>query len=598
MSAFEFPYRITRMTQISQAEKLSALRAILKSENVEGFIIPRADEYQGEYVPASSDRLRWFTNFTGSAGMAIVLKNNAVVMSDGRYTIQLKQQVDTELFELADSTKVTAAVWLSANAPEGIIGYDPRLHTPREIKNWMEKGVLLKPLSSNPVDAIWKDRPEAPSAKVESFPMVYAGVSAQDKLDQVAQKVREKKCDAAIIALPDSIAWLLNIRSTDIPHNPVALSYAILGSDGTLDWFIDEARVPDEVKSSFGNRVSILAPEELQDALAGLKGKILVDERRTSVWFFEQLKKGAAEYIDDKDPCIALKARKNRAEQNAMRTAHVRDGVAVTKFLKWISTAALRENLTELDAEAKLEEFRREAPEYRDSSFDTIAGFGPNGAIVHYRATPETNATIETWNLLLLDSGAQYKDGTTDITRTIAIGQPSQKMREHYTLVLKGHIAVASARFPQGTTGAQIDALARAPLWQHNLDYAHGTGHGVGCYLSVHEESSSISPRGMDAVEEGMILSNEPGYYKEGEYGIRTENLLLVKEAGMCEATGKTMLAFETITYAPFDKNLIVMEMLSKDEEFWLSTYHKNVVSILSPHLDVETQEWLKTAIL
>jgi Xaa-Pro aminopeptidase len=582
------------MTQISQAEKLFALRAVLKEEGVEGFIIPRADEYQGEYVPASADRLRWISGFTGSAGMTIVLDNKAVVMSDGRYTIQLKQQIDPGLFETADSVKTPPSEWLAANAKGKTVGYDPRLHTPAEIRKFAEKGVSLKPLGKNPLDAVWKDRPAAPSAQVEMFPIEFAGVSAQDKLDAIAARIEEKACYAAVITLPDSIAWMLNIRSTDIPHIPVALSYAIARKDGTLDWFIDEGRVPDEVRASFGNRVSFLPTDALERSLAELNGKrVMVDERRSSVWFSETLKKHGAEIIDAKDPAIALKARKNKTEQAAMRNAHVRDGVAVTKFLKWIEKAALRETLTEIDAERKLEEFRREGAGYRDSSFDTIAGFGPNGAIVHYRASEETNRTLEKWNLLLLDSGAQYSDGTTDITRTIAIGNPSDEMRDNYTIVLKGHIAVASAKFPKGTTGAQIDALARAPLWQHNLDYAHGTGHGVGCYLSVHEEAASLSPRGHDIVEDGMILSNEPGYYKEGEYGIRIENLILAHEDGFCSATGKPMLMFETLTFAPFDRHLINPALLSADEKFWLANYHKTVFAELSPYLDDETKSWL-----
>lgn len=577
-------------------DKLSALRAVLAKEGVDGFIVPRADEYQGEYVPDSANRLHWLTGFTGSAGVAVVTKDRAVVLSDGRYTIQLKQQVPPELFETGDSTMMSAADWIFANGGQDFtLGYDPRLHTPREIAAWQGRGIALKPLNDNPIHAVWHDRPKTPSAKVAIFPKESAGVSAQDKLDQVASILRAQKCDAAILALPDSIAWLLNIRSNDIPHIPVALSYAIVRSDGTLDWFIDDARVPDSVRATFGNRVMILPPDYLEQSLLLCWGKkILVDGRRTSVWFTETLKHNGAEILDAKDPVIALKARKNKAEQDSMRRAHVRDGVAMVKFLKWFSKESVKETLTEMDVEAKLEEFRREAPEYRDSSFDTIAGFGANGAIVHYRATEETNARIERWNMLLLDSGAQYADGTTDITRTIAVGEPTPEMKEHFTLVLKGHIAVATARFPLGTTGAQVDALARAPLWQRNLDYAHGTGHGVGCYLSVHEEAASLSTRGADAIEPGMILSNEPGFYKEGEYGIRIENLLLAHEDGVCGSTGKPMIAFETLTFAPIDKTLVITEMLSADEQFWLANYHKQVLAALSPHLDAATLEWLR----
>jgi len=575
---------------MTHAQKLSDLRAVLQKEGVGGFLIPRADEYQGEYVPASSDRMRWISGFTGSAGIAIVMKDKAAVLSDGRYTIQLRQQLDPTLFETDDSTIVPPADWIAKTAKDYVIGYDPRLHTPRDLKNYEDKGIALKPLASNPLDTVWKDRPHAPSAKVELFPVSFAGIGAKEKLDQVASVLRDKKLQAAVITLPDSIAWLLNIRSSDIPHIPVALSYAIVRDDGTLDWFIDGARVSDAVRATFGNRVSILPPQEIEGALSSLKGKtVLVDERKTSVWFTNILKNHGVVWVDAKDPVIALKARKNSAEQKAMRSAHVRDGVAVTKFLKWLSEESVGK--TELDVEAKLEEFRRAAPEFRDSSFDTIAGFGSNGAIVHYRATKETSKILEQGNLLLLDSGAQYADGTTDITRTVAIGKPSKEMKEHFTLVLKGHIAVASAHFKAGTTGAQIDALARAALKERGLDYAHGTGHGVGCYLSVHEEAASLSSRGVDPVEPGMILSNEPGYYLEGGYGIRIENLILAQE----DEGG--MISFETLTFAPFDMALVEKSMLTEQELVWLAGYHAEVLAKIGPHLDAATKAWLETAI-
>ncbi|PZO83621.1 MAG: X-Pro aminopeptidase, partial [Micavibrio aeruginosavorus] len=517
----------------------------------------------------------------------------------GRYTIQLKQQIDPALFETGDSTKTTIADWVAGKMPDGaVIGYDPRLHTPQEIKRLAEKGLSLRALAGNPLDAIWADRPEAPASMVESFPAKWAGQSVAEKLDAAAQELAKQGAEAAIITLPDSIAWLLNVRANDIPHIPVALSNAILKNDGTLGWFIAGTRVPDDVRGTFGNRASILPPETLEREIAKFKGaKILVDGRRTSAWFFDLLKAEGIEVIDAKDPVIALKARKNDAEKAAMRAAHIRDGAAVTKFLKWLSEAGASGTLTELDVEAKLESFRREAPEYRDSSFDTIAGYGPNGAIVHYRATRETNARIMPGSLLLVDSGAQYADGTTDITRTVAIGTPTKEMKERFTLVLKGHIALASARFPAGTTGAQLDALARAPLWREGLDFAHGTGHGVGCYLSVHEEAASISPRGHDALEPGMIISNEPGYYEEGAYGIRTENLILVQEDGVCAVTGKQMLSFETLTFAPYDAALIIAEMLDPAEQAWLAAYNRKAAELLGPLLDGATKQWLLNSI-
>lgn len=586
------------MTILSQAQKLSALRSLMKEEGVQGFIIPRADEYQGEYVPDCANRLFYVSGFTGSAGTCVVMDDRACVFSDGRYTIQLKQQVDGALFDTQDSTKMPVSQWLLENANGKVVGYDSKLLTPREVKLFSDKGVLLRPVSRNLIDAIWQDRPSVPSSAVELFPMDYAGVSAPDKMDKIAAVIRAKGATAAIITLPDSIAWMLNIRSNDIPHIPVALSYAIAHDNGMVDWFIDGTRVSGEIQKSFGNRVSIHPPQSLEKILAGFSGKdVLIDGRRTSQWFFDVMGREGVNVIDDKDPIIAMKAIKNEAEQKAMRAAHVRDGVAVTKFLKWFDENAGKTPLTEMDVEEKLEEFRRAGGGYKDSSFDTIAGFGSNGAIVHYRATSKTNKTIEGGNLLLLDSGAQYGDGTTDITRTMAVGTPSDDMRKHYTLVLKGHIAISMTKFPYGTTGAQIDALARAPLWQHDLDYAHGTGHGVGCYLSVHEEATSFSPRGVEPVEAGMILSNEPGYYREGMYGIRIENLVLAHENGVCADTGKTMLAFETLTLAPYDRNLIVWEMLSAQEQAWVIAYHVRAFETLSPFLDGDEKAWLKKGI-
>jgi Xaa-Pro aminopeptidase len=584
---------------MTTAQKIESLRARFKEEWVCGFIIPRADEYQGEYVPDSSNRLLYISGFTGSAGTCVVLDDAACVLSDGRYTIQLKQQVDQSVFTVEDSTKVPVAEWVALHAKGRALGYDPRLHTPRDVKAMEDAGVSLKPLRRNLVDAIWMDRPPAPAESVELFPVIFAGLSAPEKIDHVVAALKTQGTKAAIITLPDSIAWMLNIRSSDIPHIPIALSNAIVHDNGMVDWFIDASRVSPSIAQSFGNRVSIHAPDAIEGVLDSLSGqKVLADGRRTSKWFFDVMNRNDIRIIDAKDPVIELKAIKNDSEQNAMRNAHIRDGIAMVRFLKWFEVHWDKAPLTEMDVEKKLEEFRRAAREYRDSSFDTIAGFGSNGAIVHYRATQKTNKMIEGGNLLLLDSGAQYADGTTDITRTIAVGTPTDEMREHYTLVLKGHLAVSMARFPLGTTGAQIDALARAPLWQRNLDYAHGTGHGVGCYLSVHEEATSFSPRGTDAVAAGMVISNEPGYYREGMYGIRIENLVIAQEDGVCADTGKTMMVFETLTLAPYDKNLIVREMLTTDEQAWINAYHARVVHTLSPFLGDEEINWLTKLLL
>lgn len=562
---------------------------------VQGFLVPRADEYMGENVPACAERLKWISGFSGSAGCAIILDDRAVVLSDGRYTIQLRQQVDADCFAVGDSTQVTLADWLAENTNGKIIGFDPRLHTAAEIKKLEDKNITLKALATNPLDEAWDDRPAAPMAKVSIFPDQFAGQSAKDKIETLAAQVKDSGASAAILTLPDSIAWLLNIRGGDVAHTPVALSQAVLRADGSVQLFIEAQKVTDAVRTHLGNRVEIADPDALEQELKALpQGKpVWLDEARSPYWFKQTLSAAGIAIQDKKDPCIDPRAQKNDAEQQAMKSAHIRDGAAMVKFLCWLEAEAPNGTQDELSVEKKLIEIRASAPEYKETSFDTIAGFGPNGAIVHYRATEKTNAKITAPGMLLVDSGAQYEDGTTDITRTVAIGTPSDEMRYHYTLVLKGHIALARAKFPVGTTGQQIDALARAPLWQAGLDYAHGTGHGVGCYLSVHEEAASISPRGKDALQAGMILSNEPGYYREGHYGIRTENLVLVVEAGTCADTGKALLAFETITLCPYDARLIDVNMLDDEEKQWLRAYHQRLNSALAPYIGETEKNWL-----
>lgn len=576
------------------ADRLSRLRQELTQQGVDGFLIPRGDEYMGENVPACAERLRWISGFTGSAGVAVVLADKAAVLSDGRYTIQLKQQVDAALFATADITKTSLAAWLDENAKARVIGYDPRLHTDADIQKLEDKKILLRPLAANAVDAVWDDRPAPPQAMVTIFPETFAGTNAKDKIDAIAAALKTDGAQACVIALPDSIAWLLNIRGGDVAHTPVALSYAVVRADGTVQLFIDGAKITDDVRTHLGNRVQMVKPDALEMELNKLSGQtVWLDLARAPVWFKMTLEQAGAKIADQKDPCIDPRARKTPAEQQAMIDAHVRDGAAMVRFLCWLEMEAPGGKQSELSIEKKLTEIRAAAKEYKDSSFDTIAGFGPNGAIVHYRACPDTNKTITAPGMLLIDSGAQYEDGTTDITRTVCVGTPTDEQRLHYTLVLKGHIAVSRARFPAGTTGAQIDALARAPLWQAGLDYAHGTGHGVGCYLSVHEEAASISPRGKDALQPGMILSNEPGYYREDHYGIRTENLVLVVAAGACADTGKTMLAFETLTLCPYDARLIDPALLDAGEKEWLRAYHDRLCSALWPALGAEEQAFL-----
>lgn len=567
---------------MNYAQKLEQLRQEMHTACVEGYLVPRTDEYQGEYVAAYAERLKWLTGFSGSAGIAVVLDNQAVVMSDGRYTIQLAQEVDQDLYSLENSQEVALADWLKEYAKNKVIGFDPKLFTPAQIEKIEKAGIKVQAIDENLIDKVWEDQPEPPKGQVNLFPEKYAGASAQDKIETIQAQVKEAGACAVVLTLSDSIAWLINIRGSDIPYIPVALSYAIVPREGKVQWFIDLDKVGDEVRSAFEELVEFRNESEIEDYLTNLSGQVWLDTKRSSLYFKNLL----SDILEKDDPCIVLRAQKNEAEQKAMCEAHIRDGVAVTKFLHWLDTT--NDYGDEIVIEKKLEEFRAQAPEFREPSFSTIAGFGANGAIVHYRASDKTAKKIEQGNLLLLDSGAQYEDGTTDITRTIAIGEPSAEMIKNNTLVLKGHIALASAVFKKGTLGKELDVLARAPLQAEGLDYSHGTGHGVGCYLSVHEEAANISPRGESPVLEGMILSNEPGYYKEGEYGIRIENLILAKEKD------EKHLYFETITFAPIDKNLIDVSLLTREEKDWLNHYHEEVFKKLSPLVEEPVLSWIK----
>lgn len=575
---------------MTAAQKLQKIREVLAKQGLEGFLVPRTDEYQGEYVPESAERLAWLTGFTGSAGLAVILADKAMVMSDGRYTIQLATQVDGDLYALENSQEIKPEEWLQENVKKGaVIGYDPKLHTPAQIEVKEKSGLILKAVKENPIDMIWSDRPKAPTGKVELFPEKFAGVSASDKIKRIQDELKNNNADAVVLTMSDSIAWLLNIRGSDIPHIPVALSYLIMPAKGRVQWFINFEKLTNQVKEKLKNIVEFKEEAELPNALTSwAKQTVWLDPKRSSIWFKNILERHDAKILANDDPCIMPRACKNKSEQEAMKIAHIRDGVAMVKFLKWFEEEAPKGNLTELSVEERPEEFRAQAPEFKEPSFSTITGFGANGAIVHYRADESSSKIIKGDNLLLLDSGAQYEDGTTDITRTLSVGTPSQEMKENFTLVLKGHIALASAKFKKGTIGKELDKLARAPLQQKGLDYAHGTGHGVGCYLSVHEEAASISPRGEEAVQAGMIISNEPGYYKEGAYGIRIESLILAQESEDGE------LFFETITLAPIDKKLIVKDMLNDEEVKWVNDYHARVYETLSPLLDQPTVDWLK----
>ena len=588
--------------RLPRAARVALLREELKAQALDGFIVPRADEHQGEYVPSCGQRLAWLTGFTGSAGMAVVLRERAALFVDGRYTLQAAAQADTALFEIRHLIEEPPAKWLATALEKGaVIGYDPWLHTPQEIDRLRagagRAGATLKPVH-NPIDRIWPGRPSSPLAPVVPHPDKFAGESAAAKRARIAQALAEEGVAAAVLTMPESIAWLLNIRGGDVSHTPLPLSFAIVRQDGGVILFIDRRKLAAGLDRHLGNAVTIEPPERLGsalDALAAAGAPVQVDPATAASWIFDRLEHAGARLHRAADPCLLPKACKNAVEIEGTRAAHRRDGAAVTRFLAWLAREAPKGGLREIAASDRLEAFRREGEHFRDLSFPTISGAGANGAIVHYRATPETEKQLEPGTLFLLDSGAQYLDGTTDITRTVAIGTPSEEMRDRFTRVLKGHIALATARFPNGTTGTQLDALARRALWQEGLDYDHGTGHGVGSYLSVHEGPQRISKApNTQPLLPGMIVSNEPGYYKTGAYGIRIENLVVVQPCG--DGSERPMLCFETLTLAPIDRALIKRELLEADEVAWLDAYHARVREIITPLVDAETARWLAAA--
>ena len=586
-----------------QKSRLAALRAELAERGLDGFVVPLSDEHQGEYVARRSQRLAWLTGFTGSAGMAIVLTERAALFVDGRYTLQAAAQVDGSLYEHRHITEEPPDVWLREHLTEGAaLGYDPRLHgtsqRDRMAAPCRAVGARLISCEDNPIDALWADQPPAPLGPIVPHPARFAGAEAGEKREIVAARLAKKSAAATVLSAPDSIAWLLNVRGADVANSPLPHSFAIVHGDGDVDWFVDRRKLLPEVPAHLGNAVHVQAPEtmaDVLDALAGAGKAVLIDEAATPVWMVDRLTDGGAEVIRGADPCAAPKACKNAVELDGIRAAHRRDGAALTRFLAWLA-AAPPGSVTELDAVDRLAAMRAGGEHYRGPSFDTISGAGPNGAIVHYRVTAESNRTLEPGTLYLVDSGGQYLDGTTDVTRTVAIGRPEPEHRDRFTHVLRGHIALATARFPRGTTGAQLDTLARQFLWRAGLDYDHGTGHGVGHYLNVHEGPQRISRMGSAAaLAPGMVVSNEPGYYKTGAYGIRIENLVTVTEA---DGTDGGFLGFETLTLAPIDRALIDTTMLTTDERAWLDAYHARVAEMLAPLLadDTATLAWLRAA--
>ena len=589
------------------ADRLNALREQLRAEKLDGFVVPLTDEHMSEYVGTYAQRLAWLTGFQGSAGSAVVLPEEAAIFVDGRYTLQVRQQVSPTEWSYQSVPETSTTQWLEEHAPKGArIGYDPWLHT----RDWVKKAkealasrdAELVPVGRNPIDEIWKDRPEASKAHLVVQPDEYAGKSAAEKRTEIGDWLSKHHADAAVLSALDSIAWAFNIRGQDVTHTPVALAYAIVHADGTADLFVAGEKIGPEVRQHLGNGVRLHERSQFEAALSDLKGKsVVVDPERAVAAIFEALEKAPAKVLAFRDPTILPKALKNPAEIAGQKAAQTRDGTAIVRFLHWIDEEAPKGEVDELIASDRLESFRRESSDLRDLSFDSISGAGPNGAIVHYKSSEKTNRKLETGTLYLIDSGGQYVDGTTDITRTVPIGEPSDEMRDRFTRVLKGHIAIATAVFPKGTRGSQLDSFARRPLWEAGLDYAHGTGHGVGSFLAVHEGPQRISPVGSaqaggdEPLQAGMIISNEPGYYKTGEYGIRIENLVLVVGREI-EGAEKEMLGFETLTFAPIDRRLIEVQMLDPEELVWLNCYHAHVLAKIGPTLSGGDLEWLRAA--
>ena len=589
--------------------RLAALRAQLKNEQLDGFVVPICDEHMSEYVGDYAQRLGWLTGFGGSAGSAVVLSEEAAIFTDGRYTLQVREQVDGKYWQYVGVPQTSIADWLQDHAPTGArIGYDAWVHT----KGWVEsatkalaaKGAELVAVKSNPIDRVWAEQPQKSVAKLIVHDTHYAGQSSAEKRAAVAEWLTAHKLDSTVISALDSVAWLLNIRGSDVSNTPVALSFVLAYADGTADLFVAPEKIDDAVRAHLGNAVRLRDPSEFVPELRSMNGKrIAVDPDRAVAAIFGALQAGGAHIVEARDPTILPKAVKNPIEQSGHRAAQARDGAALSRFLHWMHETAYKGELNELSAAARLKAFREDTRMLKDLSFDTISATGPNGAHCHYKVDESTNLSIEPNSIYLVDSGGQYLDGTTDVTRTIWVGpgQPTAEMKDRFTRVLKGHIALACAVFPEGTRGAQLDSMARASLWQAGLDYAHGTGHGVGSFLAVHEGPQRIAKfaggqAGSDEpLQAGMILSNEPGYYKSGEYGIRIENLILVEERTIAGAEGR-YFGFETLTFAPIDKNLVDVRLLNSGELHWWNDYHSKVLAIVGPQLDGEALAWTKAA--
>jgi Xaa-Pro aminopeptidase len=583
------------------AKHLPLVRAAMAAQGLDGFLVPHEDEHQNEYLPAANDRLAWLTGFTGSAGAGVVMKDRAAVFADGRYTVQVRAQVDAGQFEILDLVEGGVPAYLE-RAPKGaVIGYDPRLHSPDALATLKraaaKAGATLKPVERNPLDDAWAEaRPAQPTVPVVPHEDRYAGESSASKRKRIGEAVAAAGADAVVLTAPSSIAWLFNVRGGDVIRSPLPLAQAILAANGTAMLFLDPAKVTNELPGWLGDDVTLMVPDALPQALEGMKGfKVLIDPAQSSAWYFDRLELVGATVVRGMDPCALPRAAKNPVEIEGSRQAHIRDGAALSRFLHWVDTVAQVELPDERGVVEALERFREETGALKDLSFDTIAGVGPNAALPHYKPVTRTIRRMEPGSLLLVDGGGQYLDGTTDVTRTMAIGEPSADQRRMFTLVLKGHIAMATVRFPAGTTGHQLDALARLPMWMAGLDYDHGTGHGVGSYLGVHEGPQRIAKAAnSQPLLTGMILSNEPGYYREGHWGIRIETLQVVTAPEPIPGGERPMHGFEQLTFAPLDRKLIDVALLTPGERAYVDAYHAETLRKVGPLLEREAKAWLE----
>ncbi|MQT13827.1 aminopeptidase P family protein [Segnochrobactrum spirostomi] len=586
------------------APRLARLRERLAVAGLDGFIVPRADEQQNEYVPPAAERLAWLTGFTGSAGIAVVLTDQAAVFVDGRYTVQAAAQIDPAAFSVCSLTDLPPSRWLGERLKPGLrIGYDAALHTIASVRRFRAaceaKGAAFVPVAANPLDEAWEDRPALPLGTVMLQPIELAGEDVAAKLSRLDALIGDAGADATVLTQPDSIAWTFNIRGTDVAHNPVPLAFAVLHRGKRPSLFVDGRKLSNAVRDALEAVADVAEPGAFGPALEALGARgttVLLDPEWVSDLVARRIADAGGKIVEGRDPVILPKAVKNAVEIAGTRTAHLRDAAAMARFLAWLDIEAPKGGLDEITVAERLEAIRAETGALKDISFDTISAAGPNAALPHYRVTRSSNRPVARDEILLVDSGAQYQDGTTDITRTIIVGEPTDEMRDRFTRVLLGHIAISTARFPEGTSGAQLDPLARIALWRAGLDFDHGTGHGVGSYLSVHEGPQRISKLGTTPLEPGMILSNEPGFYKPGDYGIRIENLILVTAPAIPDGGDRPMLGFEVLTFAPIDKRLVDVDLLGRDGRDWLDAYHAEVFAKVAPLVDQETRTWLAEA--